>query len=169
MSLLPPELWYYVVLVLWILVLNSTGTVIPAGTGVTTAPPGTTASDDSASAAAAAQEEQHQQRLQQAEQRLLAKERQLACLTGSQLPALLEERQRAKEVLERVECDGRGGGGGGEGGVRGGAGTGDELEPLGEESLAEQVQKDLDNTLYQVRRKEIFGQRGVYVHRLYSV
>lgn len=149
MSLPPSEFQYYTVLVSWIWVLSNNGTIVPEGTGTTTAPPGTMASNDLP--AVAALEEQHQQRLHQAEQRLLAKERQLACLTGSQLPALLEERQRAKEVLERVECDGGGGG----------AATDDELESLGQESSAEQVQKDLDNTLYQVRRREVLGLGGL--------
>ncbi|XP_031418441.1 kinesin-like protein KIF16B isoform X3 [Clupea harengus] len=92
-------------------------------------------------------QEEQQARVQQAEQRLLVKERQLACLMESQLPALVEERQRAKEVLERVERDGGGGGGGGA------DPTGDELGPLMEESSVEQVEKDLDNTLYQVEKE----------------
>ncbi|KAL2086530.1 hypothetical protein ACEWY4_017589 [Coilia grayii] len=87
-------------------------------------------------------QEDQQQRVQQAEQRLLGKERQLACLTESQLPALVEERQRAKEVLERVERDGEGGGCGME-----------DLGPLGEELSLEQVERDLDNTLYQVEKE----------------
>ncbi|XP_063055588.1 kinesin-like protein KIF16B isoform X2 [Engraulis encrasicolus] len=87
------------------------------------------------------QQLQQQQRVQQAEQRLLVKERQLACLTESQLPALLEDRQRAKEVLERVERDGEGG-----------AGL-EELGPLGEELSLEHVERDLDNTLYQVEKE----------------
>ncbi|XP_064172804.1 kinesin-like protein KIF16B isoform X2 [Anguilla rostrata] len=44
---------------------------------------------------------QEEQRLRQAEQRLHFKERQLASLTQTHLPAVREERQRAAELLER--------------------------------------------------------------------
>ncbi|XP_036390202.1 kinesin-like protein KIF16B isoform X1 [Megalops cyprinoides] len=51
-----------------------------------------------ADAAAAAQEKE---RIRQAEQWLQFRERQLACLTQTHLPAVVEERQRAAELLEK--------------------------------------------------------------------
>ncbi|XP_062303966.1 kinesin-like protein KIF16B isoform X4 [Osmerus eperlanus] len=49
---------------------------------------------------------QEEQRIKQAEQRLQFKERQLATLADSHLPAVAEERQRAAELLERGNAGG---------------------------------------------------------------
>ncbi|XP_028827820.1 kinesin-like protein KIF16B isoform X2 [Denticeps clupeoides] len=88
----------------------------------------------------ASQLAQEEQRIQQAEQRLLFKERQLACLTEKRLPAVMEERQRAKELLER------------------GAG------PAGAGGSVDQVEKELDNTLYQVEKELEEKEERVSLH-----
>ncbi|XP_030635748.1 kinesin-like protein KIF16B [Chanos chanos] len=81
---------------------------------------------------------QEEQRIQQAEQRLQFKERQLANLKENHLPTILEEKQRVVELLERVA---RGEDSGGVGG------------PLVLESSQDQVEKELDETLYQVEKE----------------
>lgn len=66
--------------------------------------------------------------VQQAEHRLQYKEKQLISLREKHLPAVTEERQRAIEVLERV---------------RGGS--------PGSDASPEEMDKDLDEMLYQVK------------------
>ncbi|XP_045078111.1 kinesin-like protein KIF16B isoform X9 [Coregonus clupeaformis] len=70
---------------------------------------------------------QEEQRMHQAEQRLLFKERRLASLTDSLLPAVAEERQRAEELLKL--------------GCFSGAGS------------ISNISLGLDNTLYQVEKE----------------
>ncbi|KAK7161282.1 hypothetical protein R3I94_004078 [Phoxinus phoxinus] len=70
--------------------------------------------------------------IQQAEQRLQFKERQLLSLREKQLPAVSEERQRASELLERA---------------RGGTGS------PGLDRSSEEMDKELDETLYQVEKE----------------
>nr|XP_046169091.1 kinesin-like protein KIF16B isoform X3 [Oncorhynchus gorbuscha] len=65
-----------------------------------------------------------EQRMHQAEQRLLFKERRLASLTDSLLPAVAEEKQRAEELLK-----------------------------LGTSTGADNISLGLDNTLYQVEKE----------------
>ncbi|XP_052383429.1 kinesin-like protein KIF16B isoform X9 [Oncorhynchus keta] len=67
---------------------------------------------------------QEEQRMHQAEQRLLFKERRLASLTDSLLPAVAEEKQRAEELLK-----------------------------LGTSTGADNISLGLDNTLYQVEKE----------------
>lgn len=69
---------------------------------------------------------QEEVQLAQAEHRLQCKERQLLSLRRSHLPAVSEELHRAKEALERVQGKETGG-------------------------SPEQVEKELDEMLYQVR------------------
>ncbi|KAK7165811.1 hypothetical protein R3I93_005786 [Phoxinus phoxinus] len=70
--------------------------------------------------------------IQQAEQRLQFKERQLLSLREKQLPAVSEERQRASELLERA---------------RGETGS------PGLDRSSEEMDKELDETLYQVEKE----------------
>lgn len=74
--------------------------------------------------------------IQQAEHRLQFKERQLQSLREKHLPAVSEERQRAIELLERV---------------RGGTGS------PGLDESPEDRDKELDETLYQVKLSDEFS------------
>ncbi|XP_072513245.1 kinesin-like protein KIF16B isoform X2 [Salminus brasiliensis] len=73
--------------------------------------------------------------LSQAEHRLQCKERQLLCLRQNHLPAVSEERQRAEEALDRMWARGAGG------------------RSLGAEPSPDQVEKELDETLYQIEKE----------------
>ncbi|XP_022530252.2 kinesin-like protein KIF16B isoform X1 [Astyanax mexicanus] len=73
--------------------------------------------------------------LSQAEHRLQCKERQLLCLRQNHLPAVSEERQRAEEALDRTWARGTGG------------------KSLETEPSQDQVEKELDETLYQIEKE----------------
>ncbi|XP_036413100.1 kinesin-like protein KIF16B isoform X2 [Colossoma macropomum] len=73
--------------------------------------------------------------LSQAEHRLQCKERQLFSLCQNHLPAVSEERQRAEEALDRMWA-------------RGAGGRSVETEPS-----PDQVEKELDETLYQIEKE----------------
>ena len=79
--------------------------------------------------------------LSQAEHRLQCKERQLLSLCQNHLPAVSEERQRAEEALDRMWARGAGG---------------RSVEPS-----PDQVEKELDETLYQVRGKKNSHKSGL--------
>ncbi|TRY92610.1 hypothetical protein DNTS_029267 [Danionella cerebrum] len=76
--------------------------------------------------------------IQQAEHRLVSKERQLQCVREKQIPAVLEEQQRARETLERVSL-----------------GLVSPSSPQGSD-------KELDETLYQVNTVGFTLKLGIF-------
>ncbi|XP_062865726.1 kinesin-like protein KIF16B isoform X2 [Trichomycterus rosablanca] len=78
---------------------------------------------------------QEEAQLSQAEHRLQCKERQLLSLQQNHLPAVSDELHRAREALDRVQA-------------RGGDGR-----SVGDEPGPEQVEKELDEMLYQIEKE----------------